>query len=104
MRDQWKTRLRAGRSRRQGWSRPTIWLAVLTIWVVVAAARTMGVVRPTTTNLPQVIGPSSYAAAPRNCTQARALGLRNIPRSSPFYASWLDADDDGIACETWRGR
>ncbi|MGE0223929.1 MAG: excalibur calcium-binding domain-containing protein [Acetobacteraceae bacterium] len=45
-----------------------------------------------------------YESAPRNCGEARTRGLRNIPRGSPYYAPWLDADDDGIACEPWLGR
>jgi hypothetical protein len=43
----------------------------------------------------------SYPDAPRNCPQARALGLENIPESSPYYAPWLDRDGNGMACETW---
>ena len=36
------------------------------------------------------------ARATRNYTEARALGLENIPRGSPYYAPWLDRDDDGL--------
>lgn len=39
-------------------------------------------------------GPS-YA----NCTEARAAGVTPIYRGQPGYASHLDRDDDGIACE-----
>jgi len=46
---------------------------------------------------------SGYPNAPRNCTEARARGLENIPRGSPYYAPWLDADNDGLACEPWHG-
>jgi hypothetical protein len=54
--------------------------------------------------VPQVwTGRSSSNSAPRNCTEARAMGLENIPRGSPYYASWLDRDNDGLACEPWHG-
>jgi hypothetical protein len=46
----------------------------------------------------------SFQQAPRNCTAARAMGLQNIRRGSPFYGPWLDADNDGVACEPWPGR
>lgn len=39
-----------------------------------------------------------------NCTEARAAGYSNIPRGQPGYAPKLDRDDDGIACESGRGR
>lgn len=44
---------------------------------------------------------TASARPPRNCAEARAWGLRNIPRGSPYYAPWLDADNDGLACEPW---
>jgi hypothetical protein len=47
-------------------------------------------------------GPAS-AAIYSNCTQAKAAGHTNIPRTSPFYSSNLDSDHDGIACETSGG-
>lgn len=40
----------------------------------------------------------------RNCAQARAAGAAPIYRGQPGYAPWLDADDDGIACEPWMWR
>jgi excalibur calcium-binding domain-containing protein len=49
-------------------------------------------------------GSSNYAKAPRNCTEARAWRLENIPRDSPYYASWIDADDDGLARRGHRDR
>lgn len=53
------------------------------------------------------IGPKAarygYPDAPRNCTHARAMGLRNIPVGSRYYAPWLDGDGDGLACEPWHG-
>lgn len=38
-----------------------------------------------------------------NCAAARAAGKAPIMRGEPGYAWYLDADDDGIACEPWRG-
>jgi Excalibur calcium-binding domain len=39
----------------------------------------------------------------RNCAAARAAGAAPLRRSQPGYASHLDADGDGIACEwSWR--
>jgi hypothetical protein len=35
----------------------------------------------------------------RNCSEARAAGAAPIYRGQPGYASHLDRDDDGIACE-----
>jgi hypothetical protein len=40
--------------------------------------------------------------APRNCDQARAMGLAPAYRGQPGYAPHLDADNDGIACEPFR--
>ena len=37
----------------------------------------------------------SYA----NCTEARQAGASNIRRGQPGYASHLDRDNDGLACE-----
>jgi len=34
-----------------------------------------------------------------NCTAARKAGKSNIRRGQPGYASHLDRDNDGIACE-----
>ena len=42
-----------------------------------------------------------YFGAPRNCDEARARGLAPARRGEPGYAPWLDADNDGIACEPW---
>ncbi len=38
----------------------------------------------------------------RNCAEARAAGAAPIHRGEPGYAPWLDADNDGIACEPYR--
>ena len=37
------------------------------------------------------------------CNAARAAGRENIPISDPSYREWMDGDDDGWACEPWRG-
>jgi Excalibur calcium-binding domain len=56
--------------------------------------------------LPAAAAYSSTSAPrpPRNCTEVSAKGRENIPRGSPYYAPWLDADNDGLACEPWHGR
>lgn len=35
-----------------------------------------------------------------NCSEARAAGAAPLFRGEPGYASHLDRDDDGVACET----
>lgn len=45
-----------------------------------------------------------YDDVTRNCTRMRAAGLSSIPVGHPAYRSWLDADNDGIACEPWNPR
>jgi hypothetical protein len=40
----------------------------------------------------------------RNCAAVRAAGKAPLMRGQPGYARHLDRDDDGIACELWRGR
>lgn len=35
----------------------------------------------------------------RNCSEARAAGAAPLRRGDPGYASHLDRDNDGIACE-----
>lgn len=47
-------------------------------------------------------GPAQ-AATFANCSQARAAGQTNIPRSSPNYSRNLDRDNDGVACESGSG-
>ena len=34
------------------------------------------------------------------CTEARAAGYENIKRGEPGYATKLDRDKDGVACES----
>lgn len=40
----------------------------------------------------------------RRCDDARAAGTAPIYRGEPGYREGLDADNDGIACEPYRGR
>jgi len=40
----------------------------------------------------------------RNCAAARAAGAAPLYRGQPGYRPELDADNDGIACEPYRGR
>ncbi|MGH3563076.1 MAG: excalibur calcium-binding domain-containing protein [Mycobacterium sp.] len=47
-----------------------------------------------------VVAPIASAGPPyKNCTEAHKDGRYNIPRDDPAYASKLDRDGDGIACE-----
>ncbi len=65
---------------------------------------------PTTTTAPPTTAPPVVTAAPpvatekvlvfANCTDAKSQGYSNILRGEPGYASKLDRDNDGIACET----
>lgn len=46
------------------------------------------------------IAPVATAGPPyKNCSEARKDGRSNIPKGDPAYASKLDRDGDGIACE-----
>jgi Excalibur calcium-binding domain len=38
------------------------------------------------------------------CNQVRAAGLAPLYRGDPGYRAGMDGDDDGIACEPYRGR
>ena len=40
----------------------------------------------------------------RRCDDARAAGSAPIYRGEPGYRDGLDADNDGIACEPYRGQ
>jgi len=42
-----------------------------------------------------------HIAAARNCEAARSVGLAPSLRGQPGYWPWLDANHDGVACETW---
>ena len=37
----------------------------------------------------------------RSCGEAQAAGYSDIPRGSPAYVPWQDADHDGLACEPY---
>jgi hypothetical protein len=39
-----------------------------------------------------------------NCAAARAAGAAPLRRGEPGYGSHLDRDNDGVACEPYRGR
>ncbi|WP_406215772.1 excalibur calcium-binding domain-containing protein [Streptomyces canus] len=41
-------------------------------------------------------GSTHYA----NCTEARAAGAAPVHRGEPGYASHLDRDNDGVACDS----
>ena len=45
-------------------------------------------------------GPAYYP----NCAAEHAAGAAPLSRGDPGYASHLDRDNDGIACEPYRGR
>nr|WP_321327690.1 DUF1294 domain-containing protein [uncultured Parasphingorhabdus sp.] len=47
--------------------------------------------------------PQSHAYYP-NCSAARSAGVAPLYRGDPGYRSPLDRDNDGIACEPYRGR
>ncbi|OJW72763.1 MAG: hypothetical protein BGO57_16140 [Sphingomonadales bacterium 63-6] len=40
----------------------------------------------------------------RNCNEARAAGAAPLHRGQPGYRPEMDGDNDGIACEPYRGR
>ncbi|WP_354586756.1 DUF1524 domain-containing protein [Janibacter sp. UYMM211] len=50
---------------------------------------------PTPTSSPVPTGTVSY----ENCDAARAAGAAPLHRGDPGYASRMDGDDDGVACE-----
>lgn len=45
-----------------------------------------------------------HLAAFPNCDAARAVGLAPARRGQPGYYRRHDRDQDGLACEPWRGR
>ena len=47
---------------------------------------------------------SSGAIYFRSCDEARRSGYSSMYRGFPGYREGLDADNDGIACEPYRGR
>lgn len=40
----------------------------------------------------------------RNCAEARAAGAAPLYRGQPGYRPQMDGDNDGVACEPYRGR
>ena len=50
------------------------------------------------------LAPSRYGGAFANCTEARAAGAAPIRRGEPGSGPHLDRDNDGVACEPYRGR
>ena len=77
------------------------------MFIPIAAATTFGAV--------YVMSPPAGASADReptladltyypNCSAARAAGAAPIYRGEPGYREGMDGDNDGIACEPYRGR
>lgn len=57
-------------------------------------------VKPVVTPLVPTAPPSPRSQVPfATCTEARAAGYSNIRRGEPGYATRLDRDNDGVACE-----
>jgi hypothetical protein len=51
------------------------------------------------------VAPIAVADPPyQNCSQAHADGRYNIPKGDPAYSPKLDRDQDGYACEPYKGR
>jgi len=61
-------------------------------------------VEATPANPTQDAGAAGHIAYYPNCDTARAAGAAPIYAGQPGYRSELDADEDGIACEPYRGR
>jgi hypothetical protein len=100
----------------------TIWLAgLIFVTVFVAGVGLSGT--PTKTSpaqsSPEPLSPSEALAdterpsvkpaearpkisPPKNCTEARGLGIAPMYRGEPGYGEWMDGDGDGIACEPHR--
>lgn len=62
-------------------------------------------VRKRATKHPEPSGSAARTTAPvevyyQNCTAVRAAGAAPLYRGDPGYASHLDRDGDGVACET----
>ncbi|WP_371876924.1 excalibur calcium-binding domain-containing protein [Phenylobacterium sp. LH3H17] len=65
-----------------------------------------GAQAPSRPSSSQPLGFSSrpVGGAYANCTAARAAGAAPIRRGEPGYGPHLDRDNDGVACEPYRGR
>lgn len=69
----------------------------------VEAARSYAATEPAAREPDPTPSRASFGRAFANCAAARAAGRSNIPRGDQAYASHLDRDDDGIACESGFG-
>ena len=82
-------------------SRTTVTMPPETVRVAAPARTTTKTRTRTVTAAPEgagggADGPSEYYA---NCSEARAAGVTPLYAGDPGYASHLDRDDDGVACE-----
>lgn len=92
--------------RRFGWSTLAGLASCAIVWVFMSHGPSLSSLASlvsfnSTQSVPRVhsFGSSSF----RNCAAARAVGADPIYRGQPGYASHLDRDNDGIACEwSWR--
>ena len=48
---------------------------------------------------PPTAAPQQRVSCPRNCTQAREMGMTNMRPDHPCYRASFDRDRDGLACE-----
>jgi hypothetical protein len=73
----------------------------------VAQAEPGGIVETAAPVSARPVGPAPEAPeAPvyfAGCNEVRAAGLAPLFRGQPGYRSGMDGDDDGIACEPYRG-
>ncbi|WP_082532247.1 excalibur calcium-binding domain-containing protein [Phenylobacterium sp. Root77] len=60
--------------------------------------------QPAAARTPQAFVGGAPQGAYRNCTAARAAGAAPLRRGQPGYGPHLDRDNDGVACEPYRGR
>jgi hypothetical protein len=56
------------------------------------------------TVVPRQGAPAASSSMWRSCAAARAAGAAPVYRGQPGYNPNLDGDNDGIACEPYRGR
>ncbi|WP_245841929.1 excalibur calcium-binding domain-containing protein [Sphingomonas lenta] len=72
----------------------------LVTWTVTPQLQSLWTVSTNPTEGVEVAERSVYYA---RCADARAAGAAPIHRGSPGYRNELDADNDGVACEPYRG-
>jgi excalibur calcium-binding domain-containing protein len=65
-----------------------------------AKATTTSTAGPTTTTTRAVSTTTVKTVSYANCTAVKDAGKAPLYRGDPGYASHLDRDDDGVACET----